>query len=194
MSSAPVSSPVLSPGPSPSRPSNLRRFLRGPKLADRKGFAFLVTIFLLIGVVFGVAFYAFLTTLQPMPLAPIQFGPASMAVGNATFNVTGDSNGSWTWTNFTVNLTINNFGGVAVPLPPSGRNATFLIGSTTHKDLYQVVWLDLDHDGKVNRGDAFRVTGDGAPLPALSYCKFSLAWSGGTWTATEYWVTSSAIV
>lgn len=188
-----------SPEPDPhppafERPQGLRGFLRGPHLVDRRGFGFLVAIFVLVAFVFGVAFYAFLTTLQTPAPAPIQFSTAAMVGGNGTFNVTADSGGSWAWQNFTVNLTINNFGGMSVPLAPSGVNATLVIGSTTHKDPYHVVWIDRDHDGKVSVGDTFLVTGNGVPLPSLSYCKFSLAWSGGAWTATEYWVTSDTIV
>jgi len=178
----------------PPRPKGVRGFLRGPRLVDRRGFGFLVAIFTLVLIVFGVAFYAFVTTLQPLPSAPVEFAAAYMVRGNGTFNVTSVGNGSWAWTRFTVNLSINNFGGIGVPLSPSGQNASLLIGSSSHKDLYHVVWMDRDHDGKVSVGDAFWVTGDGVPLPGLSYCKFSLTWQAGGWTAVEYWVTSSAIV
>ena len=182
-------------GPSaPPRPAGLRGFLRGPRLADRRGFAFLILIFVLVIAVFGVTFYGFITTLQPLPTAPIGFARAYMVGGNGTFNVSSDSNTSWVWTGFSVNLTINNFGGAAVPLAPSGQNASLRIGSATQQDLYHVIWLDRDHDGRVSVGDAFWVTGNGVRLPALSYCKFSLTWDAVGWTAVEYWVTSPAIV
>ncbi len=153
-----------------------------------------MAIFVLVAVVFAVAFYGFVTTLKPLPPAPVQFAPAYMVDGNGTFNVTSVGNASWAWTGFMVNLTVNNFGAAAVPLASSGQNATFLIGSATHKDYYHVVWIDQDRDGKVSVGDKFWVTGDGTGLPGLSYVKVSLIWNRGAWTATEYFVTSSAIV
>jgi len=178
----------------PEPRKDLRGFLRGPRLVDRRGLLFVVAIFAMVIVVFVVAFYAFVTTLQPLPSAPVQFSAAYMLGGNGTFNVTSDGNASWPWSGFDVNLTINNFGDVAVPLAASGENATLLIGSSSHKDYYHIIWLDRDHDGKVSVGDAFWVTGDGLPLPALSYCHFSLTWRAGGWTAPEYFVTSETIV
>lgn len=151
-------------------------------------------IFVVIVVIFAIAFYEFTVTLRPLPAAPVQFSPAVMVDQNGTFHVTSVGNASWPWQNFTVNLTINNFGGAAVPLLPSGQNATLYIGSSTHKDYYHVVWLDLDHDGKISVGDSFWVTGNHVGLPALSYVAFGLTWNGGGWTAMEYFVTSSAIV
>ena len=179
---------------SPPRPAGLRAFLRGPRLADRKGFGFVVVIFLLVLVVLGVAYYAFVSTLRPVPVAPIRFDNAYMAHGNGTFNVSSDSNTSWNWTGFSVNVSINNVGGDAVPLAASGLNATLYIGTPTHKDAYHVVWIDRDRDGAVSTGDVFSITGAGVGLPPLSYVQFSLTWRVAGWTATEYFVTSSAIV
>lgn len=180
--------------PIPPRPAGLKGFLRGPRLVDRKGAGFLLVIFVLVVVVFAIAFYEFTVTLQPIPSAPVHFSPAYMVHQNGTFNVTSVDNASWPMGNFTVNLTINNFGAAAVPLAPSGQNATFLIGSSTQKDYFHVLWLDRDHNGRVSVGDSFWVTGNGVGLPGLSYVKFSLIWDQGAWTAVEYFVTSSAIV
>jgi hypothetical protein len=161
---------------------------------DRRGFGFVVAIFALVVVVFGVAFYGFVSTQRPASSAPVRFSAAVMVDGNGTFNVTADGNATWAWAGFDVNLTINNFGDVAVPLAASGQNATLWVGSSSHKDPYHIVWLDRNHDGKVDVGDGFWVTGDGVGLPGLSYCKFSLMWRAGGWTAVEYWVTSETIV
>ena len=166
----------------------------GPRLVDHKGFWFIVTIFILVAAVFSVAFYEYSVTLQPLPSAPVHFSPANMVGGNGTFNVTSVSNASWPWQDFAVNLTINEFGSTAVALAASGQNATFLIGSSSHKDYYHVRWIDADHDGQVSVGDVFWITGSGAPLPALSYVQFNLMWQKGAWTAVEYFVTSSTIV
>lgn len=177
-----------------ARPRGLRGFLRGPRLADRRGLWFVIAIFVGVLVVFGVAYYAFVTTLQPPATAPVGFAPAYMVGGNGTFNVSSDSNGTWAWTGFSVNLTINNFRAASVSLARSGENATLQIGTATRTDSYHVVWLDRDHDGAVSVGDAFWITGVGIALPALSYVQFGLTWRTGGWTATEYFVTSSAIV
>lgn len=194
MSGVPPSATETPAAPIPDRPPGLRGFLRGPRLVDRKGLWFIVVIFVLVAVVFAIAFYEFSITLQPIPTAPVQFSTAYIVNQNASFNVTTDGNGSWPWQNFTVNLTVNNFGTVAVPMAPSGENATLLIGSAAHKDYYRVSWQDRDHDGKVSTGDAFWITGNGIGLPQLSYVAFSLSWNRGAWTAMEYFVTSSAIV
>lgn len=154
----------------------------------------MVVIFLLVLVVFGAAYYAFVTTYKPAANAPIRFDSAYMVRQNGTFNVSSDSNATWAWTGFDVNLSVNNVWGAAVSLAPSGQNATLLIGPPSHKDAYHVRWLDRDGDGAVGIGDAFWITGDGVGLPALSYVKFDLVWRASGWTATEYFVTSSTII
>ena len=178
----------------PQRPPGLRRFLRGPRLADRRGFGFVVVIFVLVLVVFGAAYYAFVTTLKPPASAPIRFDSAYMVLRNGTFNVSSDSNATWAWSGFEVNLSINNVWGAAVALAPNGENATLLVGPSSHRDPYHVRWVDRDGDGAVSVGDVFWITGDGVGLPALSYVQFSLTWRASSWTATEYFVTSSTIV
>ncbi|HYM39744.1 MAG TPA: hypothetical protein VEY12_06330 [Thermoplasmata archaeon] len=190
---ATASEPPSSPS-APARPRTIRGFLQGPRLVDRRGFWFVLAIFVMVILVFAVAFYAFVTTLKPLATAPVTFAPAYMLGGNGTFNVTSDSNTTWPWTGFSVNLTINNVGTTAVALAPSGGNVTLFIGTSARKDAYHIVWLDRDHNGAVSPGDVFWVTGNGVGLPALSYVQFSLIWRSGGWTATEYFVTSSAIV
>ncbi len=178
----------------PQRPPGLRGFLRGPRLVDRRGFGFVVVIFLLVLVVFGATYYAFVTTLKPAASAPIGFDSAYMVLQNGTFNVSSDSNTSWAWTGFEVNLSINNVWGVAAALAPSGQNATLMIGPSAHQDTYHVRWLDRDSDGAVSVGDSFWITGDGIGLPRLSYVQFSLTWRASGWMANEYFVTSSTII
>lgn len=189
---APVSTPAGEPVR--PRPMGLRSFLRGPKLADRRGFGFVVLIFVLVVVVFGVAYYAFVTSLSPIPTAPVRFDAAYMVHLNGTFNVSADSGTTWASSGFTVNLSINNVGGIAVPLAASGQNASILVGTSARKDTYHIVWIDRDGNDAVSVGDTFWVTGYGVGLPALSYVQVSLTWRATGWTATEYFVTSSAIV
>lgn len=178
----------------PPRPKGIRDFLQGPQLVDRRGFWFVLAIFLLVIVVFAVAFYAFVASIRPPTVVPIAFAPAYMVAQNGTFNVSSDGNASWPGSGFTVNLSINNVAAVAVPLAASGQNATLLLGTPTHKDVYHILWIDRDHDGAVSVGDGFWVTGNGVGLPALSYVQVSLTWIQGGWTATEYFVTSSTII
>ncbi len=161
---------------------------------DHRGVWFVVVIFVGVLVVFGVAYVAFVTTLQPPPSAPVAFAAAYMVGGNGTFNVSSDSDASWSWSGFSVNLTVNNFGATAVGLAPSGENATLHIGSGSHALVFDVIWLDRDGNGAVSVGDAFWITGVNVPLPALSYVQFGLIWRAGGWTASEFFVTSSAIV
>lgn len=181
-------------GSLPQRPPGVREFLRGPRLVDRKAFAFVIVIFILVLVVFAAAYYAFVSTDKPPATAPVGFAPAYMVGLNGTFNVTSDSNASWSGTGFQVNLSINNVWAVAVPLASSGQNATLLIGPPSHKDAYHVRWVDRDRDGDVSVGDVFWITGDGVGLPSLSYVQFDLTWRSGGWTATEFFVTSSTII
>lgn len=194
-SSSPASTPRSPAEPSvPPRPEGLKGFLRGPRLVDHRGFGFVVVIFVLVLLVFGIAFYAFMTSLQPPSVVPIGFAPAYMLEQNGTFNVSSDGNASWPAAGFEVNLSINNVWAFAVPLAASGQNATVLIGPTAQKDAYHIVWLDRDHNGAVSVGDAFRITGNGVGLPALSYVHFTLTWRAGGWTADEYFTTSSTII
>ncbi len=178
----------------PPRAKGIRGFLQGPRLADRRGFSFVIVIFVLVLVVFAAAYYAFVSTDKPAATAPVGFAPAYMVGLNGTFNVSSDSNASWGWTGFEVNLSINNLWAVAVPLAASGQNATLLIGPPSHKDAYHVRWMDRDGDGAVSVGDVFWITGNGVGLPALSYVQFDLTWRSGGWTATEFFVTSSTII
>lgn len=194
MSAPPGGGTTTAPIGLPPRPKGLRGFLMGPRLVDHKGFWFLVIIFVLILVVFSVTFYEFTITLRPLPTAPVTFSAGYMVDQNGTFNVTSVSNASWPYQNFTVNLTLNNFGFYAQPLAPSGENATFLIGTSTNKGTYHVIWNDRDHNGLVSVGDSFWVTGNGVGLPGLSYVKVTLIWNGGAWHADEYFVTSETIV
>ncbi len=186
--------PDAASGTVPPRANGLRGFLRGPRLADRRGFGFVVVIFVLVLVVFAAAYYAFVTTSQPPANAPVRFDSAYMVRLNGTFNVSSDSNATWSGAGFDVNLSINNVWGVAVPLASSGQNATVLIGPPAHKDAYHVRWVDRDGDGSVSVGDVFWITGNGVGLPALSYVQFDLTWRSGGWTATEFFVTSSTII
>jgi len=76
MSGVPPSATETPTAPIPERPPGLKGFLRGPRLVDRKGLWFIVVIFVLVAVVFAIAFYEFSITLQPIPTAPVQFSTA----------------------------------------------------------------------------------------------------------------------
>jgi len=53
---------------------------------------------------------------------------------------------------------------------------------------YRIVWSDSNGDAAVDVGDAFLVSGDGGPLPALSYYELDLRWQM-QWTAKAIWST-----
>lgn len=154
---------------------------------DRRIFVFLLVVFIVVFSLLGVTFYLFTSQTRPPPSSPIVFSAPVMSRGNATFRVTDVDGGPYRASGFSVNLTVNNFAGIPTPLPPSNQIAWIPIGP----NVYRVTWIDADHDGAVSIGDVFTVTGNGVPLPPLSYCAFRLTWQGG-WSAAVYWTTSSA--
>jgi hypothetical protein len=155
--------------------------------SDRRIFVFLLVVFVVVFTLLGVTFYLFASQVRPPPSSPIVFSSAVMSGGNATIRVDRAAGGPYPALGFAVNLTINNFAGPQVPLPPNNETASIPIGTF----VYRIAWEDADHDGAVSVGDVITVTGSGAPLPSLSYCAFRLIWEGGAWSAAVYWTTSS---
>lgn len=154
--------------------------------SDRRIFAFLVIVFIVVFSLLGVTFYLFTSQIRPSPASPIGFSTPVMSAGNATFRVDRVDGGPYPASGFAVNFTVNNFAGPQIPFPSNNVTASIPIGDL----VYRITWNDADHDGAVSVGDIFTVTGNGVPLPSLSYCAFRLAWQGG-WSATVYWTTSS---
>lgn len=179
-----ASAPSSIPRP---RPKGLKGFLRGPEVRDRRALAFLIAIFAVVGAVFATVFVTWsLTHPAPVP-SPVTFSAATMTNWNATFAVASVAGGPYSWQNFTVTFSFNNFNSPVVPLAPSGVNASVIIGTTS----YHIRWNDTDGNGAISVGDTFAITGVGAGLAPLSYCIFSLIWDHGDWTSILYWVTSS---
>ncbi len=154
--------------------------------SDRRIFAFLLVVFIVVFSLLGVTFYLFTTQVRPPPASPIGFSTPTMSAGNATVRVDRVDGGPYPASRFAINLTVNNFAGPQIPLPSTNVTASIPIGNV----VYRITWTDADHDGAVSVGDVFTITGNGLPLPSLSYCAFGLIWQGG-WSATVYWTTSS---
>lgn len=101
----------------------------------------------------------------------VEFGSVDQSDGNATFDVLSATQ-SVAPTNYKVNLRVSGVTGTAQTIPStSGSAVSFTISGTQ----YRIVWNDLS-GGTLNAGDEFRVTGNGAPLPAGSYT-FFLLWN-----------------
>ncbi len=154
--------------------------------SDRRIFAFLVIVFVVVFSLLGVTFYLFANQLRTPAPSPIGFSTPLMSGGNATFSVVRVDGGPYPAAGFSINLTVNNFAGPQLPLPSSNMTASIAIGNI----VYRLTWTDADHDRAVSVGDLFSLTGLGIPLPALSYCAFRLVWQGG-WSAAVFWITSS---
>ncbi len=185
-----------SPGPVPRKAGYVQSVLReiGGTLArrpnlrpsDRRIFASLLVTFVIVFSLLGVTFYLFANQLRAPATAPIGFTTPVMAAGNATFRVSRVDGGPYAATGFAVDLTVNDFRGLPTPLAASNESASIPIGT----NVYRITWTDSDGHGTVSVGDAFRLTGDGVPLPPLSTITLALAWPGG-WSAPVSWATSS---
>ncbi|TLZ68945.1 MAG: hypothetical protein E6K09_02575 [Methanobacteriota archaeon] len=148
--------------------------------------AFLVAVFAAIAMVIGVSFLAF--SLRPPPAAPsdhVVFSNVMLLDGNATFAVQNVSGGPYTSSGFGIVLIVNDFSAPSAPLGPNGSSTLITIGPNH----YHVGWTDTNGDSAVDVGDRFFVSGDGGPLPALSYYEFDLRWEM-EWTAKATWSTS----
>ncbi|HLE54537.1 MAG TPA: hypothetical protein VI999_04775 [Thermoplasmata archaeon] len=154
--------------------------------SDRRIFAFLVIVFVVVFTLLGVTFYLFASQLRAPEPSRIGFSTPVMSAGNATFRVDRVDGGPYAALGFSINLTVNNFAGPPIPLPSSNATASIPIGNL----VYRATWTDVDRDGTVSMGDAFALTGSGAPLPSLSYFAFRLVWQGD-WSAAVFWTTSS---
>jgi len=121
---------------------------------------------------------------MPPPTGPLVFTPATFVDGNASFTVQNVSNGPYMSSGFQITLIVNDFAGGPIALQPNNSVARITIGPNH----YRVAWSDSDGDRSVDVGDSFHVSGDGGPLPALSYYEFDLRWKT-QWTAKATWFT-----
>jgi len=148
--------------------------------------AFIVAVFGAIAMVIGVSFLAF--SLQPSPAAPsdhVVFSNVVLLDGNATFAVQNVSGGPYIRSGFRIAVVVNDFSAPSAPLGPNNSSTLITIGPNH----YKIGWTDTNGDSAVDVGDTFFVSGDGGPLPALSYYEFDLRWEM-EWTAKANWSTA----
>ncbi len=147
--------------------------------------AFLVAVFAAVAVVITVSFLAFsVRPRSPSTSTNLAFSSVALVNGNASFAVANVSGGPYNAVGFQVTLIVNDFAAPSVALGPNNSVTHITIGPNH----YRIVWTDSNGDGAVNVGDSFIVSGDGGPLPALSYFEIDLRWQM-QWTAKVTWST-----
>jgi len=147
---------------------------------------FLIVVFAAIGLVIVTSFVLYSAQPPgPPPTENLVFAPATFVDGNASFTVQNVSHGPYLFSGFQISLVVNDFAGGSAALEPNNSVARMTIGPNQ----YRIAWSDSNGDGAVDVGDSFRVSGDGGPLPALSYYEFDLNWEM-QWTAKATWSTS----
>jgi hypothetical protein len=153
--------------------------------AGRRSPAFLTAVFAVVAIAIGVSFVAY--SLRPSPSPPttnVVFSSVTLAEGNASFLVENVSGGPYDRAGFGATLIVNGFSNGPVELGPNNSVIRLTIGP----DSYRIVWTDSNGDGRIDIGDSFSVSGDGVPLPSLSYYEFDLRWQL-QWTAKATWST-----
>src|SRR2546422_318074 len=76
------------------------------------------------------------------------------------------------------------------PPPPPNGSVVLIAGGRT----LRVFWLDADSDQVFGTGDAFRVTGDSAPLPYSTLFRFDLMTSSGAIISGMTWTTGPRVM
>ena len=153
----------------------------------RSNLALIVVVVIVVVVVVLVVTSAILYILvsglisPPVPPHPlVVFGLVQMAGGNATIPVASTSREIDPST-LQVGL-IANGSGSSRSLPPPNGSVVLIAGGYT----LRVFWLDRDNDQVFGAGDALRVTGNVAPLPASTTFALDLLSTGMvaevTWT------------
>ena len=147
--------------------------------------AFLALVFAAVAFAIGASFLAY--SLQPPrspPPSNLVFSGVALVNGNASFEIENVTGGPYGNTGFQITLVVNDFAGGPVALGPNNSAARITIGPNH----YRIVWSDSNGNAAVDVGDAFLVSGDGGPLPALSYYELDLRWQM-QWTAKASWST-----
>ena len=146
---------------------------------------FLVAVFVGIGLVISTSFVVYsLQPPRPPPSSNLVFSAATLVNGNASFTVQNESHDPFIFSEFHIQLVVNNFASGPAALGPNNSATRIVIGSTA----YRVVWIDADGDGAVSVNDSFLVAGDRAPLSPLSDYEFDLSWQSA-WTSRVFWST-----
>ena len=146
-----------------------------------------VVVVVVVPVVLAAVLYVLVSGLIQGPNSPpiVAFGFVDQTGGNATIDVS--SSREIDPSSLQVRLSANSSGS-STGMPPPGGSVALIVGGYT----LRMFWLDEDNDRVFGTGDAFRVTGNSAPLPSSTVFSLEISLvtssgqmtSGVTWTST----------
>lgn len=139
----------------------------------------IVAVTATLAAVFYVMISGFLTSGSPQRPV-ITFAAPTLLDGNASFSVAGTSQ-RVSWGLYSVNLFVNTTVGTRQPLGPA---FTLVVGPDTFTGRY----LDVDGDGLLNPGDAFRISA-GAGWRRQTTYQFEVLWSDHSPVGFLTWTT-----
>src|SRR6266581_7696880 len=170
--------PAYYPPPPPPKKSNAALII-----------VIVVVVVVLVSVVLAAALYLLTSTLiEPPPPPMVVFGAVQETAGNATIPIASSSR-ELSPASLQVRLSANTSGS-SRGLPPPNGSVVLIAGGRT----LRVFWLDQDNDQVFGTGDAFRVTGDSAPLPYSTMFRFDLMTSSGAIISGMTWTTGPRVM
>jgi len=150
-----------------------------------RSLAFLAFVFAAVAFVIGASFLAYsLQPPRPPPPSNLVVSDIALVDGNASFEILNVTGGPYSNAGFQITLVVNDFSGGPIAIGLNNSVTRIAIGPNE----YRIVWSDSNGDSAVDISDTFFVTGDGGPLPALSYYELDLRWQM-QWTAKATWST-----
>jgi len=147
-----------------------------------------VVVVVLVSVVLAAVLYLLTFTLIEPPPPMVVFGAVQETAGNATIPIASSSR-ELSPSSLQVRLFANSSGSSRGMPPPNGSVVLIAGGRTL-----RVFWLDQDNDQVFGTGDAFRATGDSAPLPYSTMFRFDLMTSSGTIISGMTWTTGPRVM
>ena len=149
-----------------------------------------VVVVVLVSVVLAAVLYLLTSALLEPPNPPpmVVFGAVQETAGNATIPIASSSR-ELSPSSLQVRLSTNTSGSSRGMPPPNGSVVLIAGGRTL-----RVFWLDQDNDQVFGTGDAFRVTGDSAPLPYSTMFRFDLMTSSGAIISGMTWTTGPRVM
>ena len=170
--------PAYYPPPPPPKKSNAALII-----------VIVVVVVVLVSVVLAAALYLLTSTLiEPPPPPMVVFGAVEQTAGNATIPIASSSR-EISPSNLQVRLSAGTSGNSSGMPPPNGSVVLIAGGRTL-----RVFWLDQDNDQVFGTGDAFRATGDSAPLPYSTMFRFDLMTSSGAIISGMTWTTGPRVM
>src|SRR3990172_13434669 len=185
-STPPPGSPAGPPPPYPYSPPY--PYYPPPKRDNLPLILVIVVIaIVIIPIVVAAALYVMVSGLLigPGTQPVIAFAPVDESAGNATISI-GYSSALVNPFSLLFLLQANYSYPEASGLPPP--DGSVLV--ETYGQTFRVYWLDEDRNALVGTGDAFRVTGDGSPLPRATIFTFTLQSPSRANLATVEWSTN----